>query len=107
MSEVAYTYRNYAIASYLVHGHTPWGIRLWGEEPCLRYCGDDGWIMCCNHVLTDSEVADWTAAGVAKISDVPSARDGARLVHNGDRTLKWLSECWDSLSDGYEFDHAA
>lgn len=104
---IEHTYRNYAIASYLVHGHTPWGVHLAHKPiPCLSNC-EGRWIMCCGHVLSDDEAWEWIGAGIATIHVEPDKFGRDRLVANGDRTTQWLSECWESLSDGYDMETEA
>jgi hypothetical protein len=100
---VEHTYRNYAIASYLVHGHTPWGHPLAHKSPpSLSDCGASGWIMCCGHVLTDDEAIAWQLAGIAQVADNPDRFGRRLLIAKPDGISRWLAECWEALSDGYE-----
>jgi len=99
---VEHTFRNYAIASYLVHGHTPWGHPLAHKSPpSLSDCGIYGWTMCCGHVLTDDEAIAWQIAGIARIMD-NTDRFGRRTLIAGDGMARWLGACWRALGDDYD-----
>lgn len=101
---VEFNHRNYAIASYLVHGHTPWGHPLDHKEPpsLTRYQAPGEpveWIMCCNHYLSGDEQAAWTAADLAVVQGEGATR--LRLVA-GPEIGNWLADCWTHISGDYE-----
>jgi hypothetical protein len=101
---VPFTHRNYAIAAYLVHGHTPWGHPLFHrDKPDLTDRGDDGWIMCCGHKLARDEVPVWTASGLGVVEQI---KGRARLVA-GPNIGAWLNDCWDALGGDYQYEEAA
>ncbi len=103
---VDHTFRNYAIATFLVHGYTPWGVDL-SDNPGLPDCGDAGWIMCCGHVLTADEAAAWVVSGVAVVAPEPDRLGRQRLVANGQKTQSWIDDCWHALSGNYEMEGEA
>lgn len=102
-----FNHRAYAICAYLVHGHTPWGHHLaeGRQAPRLREWddptnGDDGWIMCCAHVLPLAEGELWLADGIGQVG-APDGR-GGRLMIAGPRAGAFLDACWSAISGGYQ-----
>lgn len=109
---VEFTHRNYAIASYLVHGHTPWGVELpkfnrakGDQAPRLVLCEgiDEGepheWIMCCGHVLSRAEGEVWLVSGVADAGRPD--KWGRPTMIAGPKVKDWLHDCWYALAGEY------
>lgn len=91
--------RRFTFATYLLSGYLPWGrdFRREGEMPRIGRFVDDGrpsWPLCCGHVMSDSEVAQWVAEGLAEMR----GGEDVRWIVAGPNLERWVSDAWHGLT---------
>ena len=94
--------RRFTIGSYLLSGFLPWGRDFTSRNgpPSIGRCpaerGGFKWPLCCGHVLTDREVADWIAEGL--MAEGEPGPNGNRCVIAGPNLESWISAAWHDMT---------
>lgn len=91
--------RRFVIGIYVLSGWLPWGRNLDAGNP--KRAGSDTarvsvnyWPICCGHVLRDTEVQAWKAAGLL-VAGEPLR--GLETVRAGPKLEMWINDAWHDM----------
>lgn len=90
--------RRFVFANFLATGHLVWGVPFEkpGDVPRITRWDEGRWPLCCGQVMSDKEVEQWIAEGLAV--EVEGGRCGHRSIKAGPKLDSWLGNAWHDMT---------